>query len=374
MFFKNPLRLIAICSVLPALVQLYNYGLGPLRGDQRLNWWVDMSHSLKLIILAIFAIAIVTLSPCLGGISINLSEIFAALKGLGGGARIDSGSSIQILLMLRIPRVMLAFFVGAALSVSGLILQTTFRTALATPFTLGTSAGAAFGASMMLVIGGVSATASLLGAVLGGALVGILVITVIGLHRRVKTSDVLLIGLTLSFFFSSLTMLLQYLARPSEMMAINRWMSGQLTVPGWWGLAAFSSTVLIVSLGLTLISRILDMLSLGVEFLSTHGVSIRTVLLCVVVSVAILSGVTVAMAGPIAFAGILEPYLARKLFGSKHRHLIPGAVLIGGSIMVIADLIARTALFPIELPVSLLLGIIGLPFFIWIIVSERCEI
>lgn len=333
-----------------------------------------MSHSFKLILLAILSLIVVISAPFIGGIRVDLWEIFGSLNELLGDVRRDLRASTQILLMLRIPRVFLAFFVGAGLSVSGLVLQTTFRTALATPFTLGTSAGAAFGASIMLVIGGASATASLLGAVLGAALVGILVIAVIGLNRRVRTSDVLLVGLTLSFFFSSLTMLLQYLARPGEMMAINRWMSGQITVPSWVGLAAFSVIVALISMALTLMSRILDMLSLGTEFMMTHGVSIRLVLLSVVVSVAVLSGASVAMAGPIAFAGILEPYLARSLFGSNHRYLVPGTVLIGGSIMVIADLIARTALFPIELPVSLLLGVIGLPFFIWIVISERGEI
>lgn len=332
-----------------------------------------MSSSLKLIILAVNALVILLIAPLVGGVAVDFRQIWQAITSESVGLNQDGMASIQILLALRIPRVLCAFLVGAALSVAGLILQTTFRTALATPFTLGTSAGAAFGAALMFVIVGQSSTASFMGAIIGSALVGVLVVTIIGLHRRVKISDVLLIGLTLSFFFSSLTTLLQYLAQPSEMMAINRWMSGQLTSPSYLELSILALTVIVVSAMLTAIARMLDMLSLGAEFVMTHGGSIRLVLLSVVASVAVLSGVAVTMAGPIAFAGILEPYLARAIFGAEHRYLIPGTLLIGGSFMVLADLIARTIIFPVELPVSLLLGLIGLPFFIWIVFSGRSQ-
>ncbi|MDR0828327.1 MAG: iron ABC transporter permease [Desulfovibrio sp.] len=278
----------------------------------------------------------------------------------------------EVFWRLRLPRTIAAFLAGAGLSVSGLVFQTMFRNPLATPFTLGVSSGAAFGASVYFAYFHVGAAIGFLGSLgslgfaLGGGLGSMLLVYLLTRARGgFSTPVMLLAGVIINFFFASLVMFIQYLSSAYDTLRIMHWLMGSLTD---LQIARLADLFFIVLAGACILWRLspeLDLLSAGEELAASRGVAIRRTKLLVFVIASMIVGAVVSLAGPIGFVGMMIPHIARLSLGQSHRLLLPASALLGGVFLILCDLAARLVLAPAELPVGIITALIGGPFFLW---------
>lgn len=299
-----------------------------------------------------------------------LGSPFFGMTLISPSALLQPGSpDAEVFWRLRLPRTIAAFWAGAGLSISGLVFQAMFRNPLATPFTLGVSSGAAFGASVYFRLGialSVFGSAGSLGtALLGGLLSMSLVYMITQARGGFSTSVMLLAGVIINFFFSSLVMFIQYWSNANDSLQIIRWLMGSLT-----GLetARLADLGFIVISGALLIHRLsfeLDLLTAGEELAASRGVSVRKTKITVFVISSVIVGAVVSLAGPIGFVGMMVPHVCRLWFGWSHRLLLPISFVLGGCFLVFCDLMARSILAPAEIPIGIITAMIGGPFFLW---------
>lgn len=276
------------------------------------------------------------------------------------------------------PRVLLGAVVGAGLAVAGTVLQALVRNQLADPFLLGASSGASAGAVLVIVYGAGAGLAALtvpLAAFAGsmGALVA-----VYAMARRggtMTTGRLILAGVAVQYILSALTSLVLVLAaHPDQIRTVLFWTLGGLGGARWDELA-LPSAALLVGTGLLLaLARPLDLLLAGEEGAHTLGLDTARFRAAVFVLTSLVIGVLVAYSGAIGFVGLMVPHAARMVVGAGHRALLPVAALGGAVFLVLADLVARTAAAPEEIPVGVVTALIGGPFFLWMLRrSSRTE-
>lgn len=284
-------------------------------------------------------------------------------------------AGMDILLKIRIPRVLTAFLAGVALASSGMIFQALFRNPLSTPFTLGVSGGAALGAALWMRFGSAVALAGVAGTSLagfGGALLAVFL--VYGLARAkggFATDTLLLAGVAVNFFFSSLILLIQYFSDAGETFRMIRWLMGGFSVIGFQtptNLTFFTFAGLAVC---GLLTREMNLLLTGDELAGARGVNVNRTRKLLFFSASMMTGAAVAFCGPIGFVGLMVPHICRKLFGADHRNLFPAVILFGGFFMTACDGLARTLLAPVEMPAGLITALLGGPFFIWLLLRGK---
>ena len=280
----------------------------------------------------------------------------------------------EILMKLRIPRVLTACLAGIALSVSGMIFQALFRNPLATPDTLGVSGGAALGAACWMRFGAPLFFAGVAGASIAGFLGALgTVLLVYGLARiksGFSSTTLLLAGVAVNIFFSSLILLMQYFSDPGETFRMIRWLMGGFSVVGFTtpvNLAAFTAIGLMIA---ALLTREMNILLTGEELAGARGVNVDRTKKLLFFSASLMTGAAVSFCGPIAFAGLMVPHIGRQIFGSDHRNLFPAVILLGGAFLVICDGLARTLLAPVEMPAGLITSLLGGPFFLWLLLRR----
>lgn len=325
-----------------------------------------MPATLAFPALALALSAAIIVGIAFGAVVIPPERILAALAGRG------EPTDAAILLSLRLPRVLGAALVGAALAAAGTLLQGMLRNPLADPFVLGTSAGASVGAVLGLLLGGGFFVVPLLafaGALLSVALVWRL--ARVGGETPVVT--LLLAGVVLTAFAGSVISILLLASDRLQLRlaALLGVLVGGVAVVTWEQLAASGALVavaLVLALGL---GRRLDALSLGDDAAAGVGVDVERTKTLVLVSSSLLAAAAVSLAGLVAFVGLVVPHLARVLLGPTHGRLLPAAALAGGTFLVAADLLARTSFAPAELPVGVLTGLIGGPFFFALLWRQR---
>jgi iron complex transport system permease protein len=308
------------------------------------------------------------------GCSIVLVTAPLVGPSLSEGGDLSSSSAHFILWQLRVPRVLLAGLAGAGLALAGAAFQALFRNPLATPYTLGVASGAALGA-VATILTGVGAGAAGLGATSLGALAGALGITAaayrIGRNRQgLPTATLLLGGVTLGFFFSSLILLLQYFADFAEAFRILRWLLGEVRVVGY---ATFLVLVPLVGAGslLVLARRAeLNLLLTGEELAHARGADVERVKRLVFVGSSLVVAGIVSVCGPIGFVGLVVPHAARSILGPDLRRLLPACVPAGAAFLVVCDTVARLAIVPAELPVGVVTALVGGPVFLAILLRR----
>jgi iron complex transport system permease protein len=318
--------------------------------------------------LAFFAlvfVAVLLAAPFTGRETIRPGEIF----GPEGTPR------FFIFWTLRVPRLLVGLLAGASLSLAGLAFQTLFRNPLATPFTLGVSSGAAFGAALAVTAGlrgtfvGIDATAL---AAFAGAL--LVVFFLYGLSRRgggMSTLHLLLAGVAVSYFFSALLLFMQYKADFTETYRVVRWLMGRLESIGYAGSLTILPAFVVGAIVLFFYRRELDLLATGDEIAQSRGVPVNAVRVRLFLAASFLTATSVAACGPIGFVGLVVPHVLRMLLGLSHGPLVMGSVLVGGPFLVVCDAIARNAVPESELPVGIVTALLGGPFFLWLVV-RRC--
>lgn len=319
-----------------------------------------MSIRLKLFVLSLFTILVVILSPWLD---------FSA----AGSAEIQQ----MIIHDLRIPRVLFAFTAGCGLALCGMVFQAMFRNPLATPFTLGVASGASLGAAISVYTGisftilGLSATSL---SAFAGALIAISFVYSISRFRFGFSGETLLLtGVAISFFFSSLILFIQYLSNVADSFQIIRWLMGSLTVVGYQELKQLLPFVTLTAVVIIYLSRELNLLMAGDEIATSRGVSVKYVRYTLFFVTSLCVGAIVALCGPIGFVGMMVPHICRLIIGEDHRYLIPATLLFGGSFLVICDTLARLVIAPAELPVGVITTLLGGPFFLWLLMRYKSQ-
>jgi iron complex transport system permease protein len=289
----------------------------------------------------------------------------------------DDEMETRIVMDVRLPRVSLGFLAGAALATAGMAFQALFRNALATPYTLGVSAGASLGAAIYVHTG---ITASLGGipghayAALAGAVGSIaLVYAIARATAGFSSSTLLLAGVACSFVFTSVILAIQYVADVTTSFRIGRWLLGGLEVVGFVPVAHVLPFA-VIGIGILLgISRELDLLAIGEESAAARGVPVRAVKQLVFTSASLMVGGVVATCGPIGFVGLVVPHIGRIMLGPSHRTLGPFSILAGGTFLVACDAVGRTVVAPVEIPVGIITALIGGPFFLAMLVQGHAR-
>jgi ABC-type Fe3+-siderophore transport system permease subunit len=318
---------------------------------------------------AALALAACALAPLVGSTSIDLG------RALDWQQPFSTNVDAQIFFVARLPRVLAAAMVGSALAASGVMFQALLRNPLATPFTLGISSGAALGAMLTITAGGALAGAPV-GAVplasFAGAILAVAVVYSLAAarHRGFSTSVLLLAGVTLNSLFSALILLVQYFADMTRALQTVRWLLGDLDVGGYAPLAAALPLLLVALVTFLTLPRALNLLSLGDDLAASRGISVLRVQRLAFFSASLATGAAVSIGGPIGFIGIVVPHLVRLVVGADHRLVLPASIGFGAAFLVICDLVARTVLAPIELPVGIVTALIGGPFFLWLLVRR----
>jgi iron complex transport system permease protein len=284
----------------------------------------------------------------------------------------------RILTDVRMPRVSLAFLSGAGLATAGMSFQALFRNALATPYTLGVSAGASLGAALYVHMGVMVSFAGIPGqafAAFAGA-VGAIAL-VYGLGRTAGTlspSTLLLAGVAVSFLCTSVILAIQYVGDVSTSFRIGRWLVGGLEIVGFAPVLHVLPFVLIGLVILFGLSRELDLLVIGDESAASRGVPVQTVKHLLFGASTLMVGGIVATCGPIGFVGLVVPHIGRILLGPRHRTLAPFCAVGGGAFLVVCDTVGRMILAPIEIPVGIITSLIGGPFFLALLVQGHARI
>lgn len=337
------------------------------------------TQTLLLIALIVGLIAVFLLSLSLGSVSIPLEQIVAIL--FGGSA--EKASWATIVLKFRLPKAITAALAGAALSASGLQMQTLFRNPLADPFVLGISSGASLGVALVVLVAGVAGGSALLAGVslvgdvslalasiIGSALVLLLVMAV---ARRVQsTMTLLILGLMFGYATSALVSVLLYFSIAERIQAYISWTFGSFGGVTWSQLQVFGPVVVVALIFSHLLVKPLNALLLGETYARSMGLNVRLARLGVIATSASLAGVVTAFCGPIGFLGIAVPHLCRSLFHtSDHRLLMPAVVVLGGILAVAADLLAQLPGSQLMLPLNAVTALLGAPVVTWVILRQR---
>ncbi len=317
----------------------------------------------------VVALAACLLAPLVGSTRISLTRAFDWT--VPWAANVDA----QIFFIARLPRVLAAALVGSSLAAAGVVFQALLRNPLATPFTLGISAGAALGAMLVLTFGGALAAAawatvplaSFLGAM--GAVMVVYLMTV-ARRRGFSTNVLLLAGVTLNSLLSALILLVQYFADMTRAMQTMRWLLGDLDVASYSPILAALPMLAVACAVFLFLPRALNLLALGDDHAAARGVDVLRVQRLAFFSASLATGAAVSIGGPIGFIGIVVPHLVRLLVGADHRLVVPASLGFGAAFLVGCDLVARTALSPIELPVGIVTALIGGPFFLWLLIRS----
>ena len=313
--------------------------------------------------LWILLISITIISPFIGAVNLNISEILNT----------DS-LAWQIFFELRIPRVMFAFFAGTILALSGLLFQTLFRNALMTPYTLGISSGAVLGAGIAIKLG------------LGSLMFGIAAISVFGfagalftvflliyLSQFLKASQyesLLLLGIALSLFYTSVLMIVFYLGSAMQNDMLIRFTMGSLSVIGWQNPILLGIIAMLILTTIYIYRYELQLLSISDEQATLKGINTKktTLILLVISSLGI--GTLVSISGPIGFVGLIVPHMVAKIYPSTVNRRIIKTALFGGLFLVFCDTITRALSTQSELPIGIITALIGGPFFIYLIITK----
>ncbi len=311
-------------------------------------------------------VAAILAAPLVGSTSISLARAFS--RHVPFAENVDA----QIFFIARLPRVLAAALVGGALAAAGVVFQGLLRNPLATPYTLGVSAGAALGAMVAITFQGALPDLGVTPASLAGAALAVAVVYLLASarHRGLSTTVLLLAGVTLNAFFSALILFVQYLAGPGDLFRALRWLMGDLDVAGYTPIVAAVPFVALAFAGFAWLARPLNLLSIGPDAAGARGVDAVRAQRVAFFTASLATGAAVSVGGPIGFIGIIVPHLVRLVVGADHRLVLPASTFVGAAFLVACDTVARTAFAPVELPVGIITAVIGGPFFLWLLLRR----
>jgi iron complex transport system permease protein len=315
-------------------------------------------NAIKLPILSLFVLLLAATSLFVGASDISLADVIHTL--------LSQGEFDFIINQYRLPRMFLALGVGAGLGLSGALIQGVIRNPLASPDLMGISAGAGLAATALLVFYAAAPVYLLLLTALSGGLIAAAIILLIAYKTRPTPMRLALIGIAISTFLSSGIDFL-IIVNPVEMNTAMVWLTGSLWGRNWTQVPIIWVTLAIILPYAFWLAWRLDVMGLGEESATSLGVRPAKLQLMALLTAVILASMSVAVAGTIAFIGLLAPHLARMLFGHNHKLLIPASALLGALMLIVSDTLARGLQPPLELPAGVLTSLIGAPYFIFLL-------
>jgi iron complex transport system permease protein len=325
------------------------------------------------ILLSLLLILVILVSVTMGSVKVpplrSIRILFQSLLGLKGT---ESETERTIILSLRLPRAILAGFVGAGLSVSGVTFQALLRNPLADPYILGVSSGAAVGAILAILLGLGTFSLGLPLASFLGAFLTILVVFYFGKQDgKIHPNTLLLAGVIIGSFLSALIMFFISVSQKEELHTIIFWLMGDFSFSNARAILIIFPYILLGGLLLYLRSRHLNLILSGEESAIQLGVNVEKLKLVSYLSASLITAASVSVCGLIGFVGLIIPHSVRLIFGPDHRLLIPASALIGASFLIASDTFARTLLAPTELPVGVITAAFGGPFFIYLLRTRK---
>ena len=311
--------------------------------------------------LAALTLFLFLLDLAVGAVAVPLGDVWAALTG-GDCPR----ATAKIILNIRLIKAVVALLAGAALSVSGLQMQTLFRNPLAGPYVLGISSGASLGVALVVLVG-VGSSIGIAGAAWLGAAIVLVVIAAVG-HRIKDIMVILILGMMFSSGIGAVVQILQYVANDESLKMFVVWTMGALGDVTLDQLAVLIPSIIAGLLLAVITIKPLNLLLFGEEYAVTMGLNVRRSRGLLFLSTTLLAGTVTAFCGPIGFIGLAMPHVTRMLFrNSDHRVLVPGTVLSGASVLLLCDLVSK--LF--SLPINAITALLGIPIVVWVVLRNK---
>ncbi|WP_374070278.1 FecCD family ABC transporter permease [Dickeya dadantii] len=322
-------------------------------------------------VLVVAIVASLLLDFVLGPSGLPLDVLWQTLTD---PANADAGSRV-IVWDIRLPYALMAVVVGLALGLAGAEMQTILNNPLASPFTLGVSSAAAFGAALAIVLGvgipGVPAQWFISANAFLFALLAALLLDGITRWTKVATSGVVLFGIALVFTFNALVSILQFIANEDTLQGLVFWTMGSLARSSWEKLGILLLVLAIVMPLSMMSSWKLTALRLGEDRAISFGINVRRLRLATLLRISFLSALSVAFVGPIGFIGLVAPHIARMIFGEDHRFYLPASALTGALVLSLASVVSKNLLPGVIIPVGIVTSLVGVPFFLSIILRNR---
>lgn len=347
------------------------------------------SFKKRLFFLALLAAILILASvyaASVGSAMIDVGDVFWSFVGAAGNLLHISGlppprSDIApvIVIDMRLPRILLAVLTGMSLAVAGTVMQGVLRNPLVSPFTLGLASAASFGAAITIVLG-----TGIMGMIIAGGgnydivlnafvcgLLSMLLIYGISRIRGTSQSTLILAGVVLGYIFQAGVIILKYLSNNDKLKDLEIWLMGGMWGASWNAVIILLPVAIICAILLALKAWDLNALSAGDEIAKNLGIRVERLRLYCLVLVTIAASSCLAFTGVIGFIGLMAPHICRMLIGNDHRYLIPCSALMGGLILLVSDTFARTILSPVEIPVGIIMYILGGIFFLYLILRGR---
>ena len=333
-----------------------------------------------LVLIGLLAASMIVVLVCsgVGAAKVSARDLLAALLQVTGAGHIDGAvddTTRAILFQVRLPRVLMGFLVGGTLAMVGATLQALLRNALADPYVLGVSSGAALGVAlaMLLGMGTIVAVVSVLPlwGFAGGLIALILIYRLAHSHGRLPIHSLLLAGVILNAMLTALIMFITSIMDPARSAGLMVWLMGSLTPQNWTNLAGIAVYVVIGAALLLFQAPALNVLTQGEETARSLGIDTERLKRRLYVVTALLTGVVVSVSGMIGFVGMVIPHAVRMAIGSDHRLLMPASIFVGGMFLVLSDTVARTVFAPAEIPVGVVTALAGGPFFLYLLLWRK---
>lgn len=342
----------------------------------------DRSLLAQVLLLALLLLATMVFSGSImtGAADASLGNVVRWLLGMAGADQALSVRDRIIILDIRLPRAILGFLVGASLAVSGAVMQGLFRNPLADPGLVGVSSGAGLGAVLMIVLGSsfFGPLFALFGfyalpvaAFLGGLATTLLLYRIATRGGQTSVATMLLAGIALGALAGAATGVLVFMADDKQLRDLTFWGLGSLAGANWTKILSAGPIILLSLSVVPFLARGLNALTLGEATAFHMGISVQRLKNTAIVSVAASTGASVAVSGGIGFVGIVVPHMLRLVIGPDHRYLLPASALLGGTLLIFADMVARTLVSPAELPIGIITAFAGAPFFLWVLLRGR---
>jgi len=332
-------------------------------------------HPSSYVLMTLALLAAMLLCICVGSVSLPLKDTMVTLWNALWGLPVPQGISKSIILSVRLPRILCVALIGASLSLCGAAMQGLLRNPLADGSTLGVSAGASLGAVLALAFG-VSIPFLPYGGTMGMAMLfaflslSLILFLAYTLDRSLSTNSIILIGVIFSMFVSSL-MSLVIAFSGEQLKSITFWTMGSMSSSNYTYAAILAFALAICASIVLHYARELNAFAVGEDNARHIGVNVRKVKLIILITISILIGVCVSIGGTIGFVGLVVPHMARMITGPNHKRLLPASLFFGAIFLLLADLVGRTLLSPIELPIGVVTSLVGSVMFVIIFYRTR---
>ncbi len=321
-----------------------------------------------IIVTAVVAAYAVTV----GAYDLSISEVYAIIWDHITG-NIHDADMDYIVITLRSPRIAVAIIAGMGLAVAGVVMQSTLLNPLADPYTTGISSGASFGATLAMILGFTLAHGPY--AIVVNAFVFSLIpmFTILGVARLKQASPTTMImaGIAVMYIFNACTTVMMLWADPNDMDAVYEWQVGSVSKNKWDAIPIMLVVTVVGIIVMQLLSRKLNVLSTGDDSARSLGLNVHQMRTLNLLVVSFMTAAIVSFTGMIGFVGLVAPHISRLFIGPDNRFLIPASAVLGAALLVCADLLGRTVIYPSVLPVGVIMSFLGGPIFLWLMLRKK---